>query len=249
MARRLGAGALLSWLVTLPIAMAQLDDSRVALLPTDLPSIPGVAPLDQARAQALATFLTAHRLFGDGACDPMWDLCLPALEPVEAASPQDLLQGPLQGPPQGPLPGLFPTDVHPVLYPPVEGPLLQDFAATSTGPTPSYGLIYLAPAGALIRAPFAGEVQLVQRLSAGRTQLSLAHPGGDGRVQLSVLTGQIDSDVAPGDTLVAGQPFARARPRRDSTTRLIFNLIVNGQEVDPEPWLQPAALQAQSRER
>ena len=80
-------------------------------------------------------------------------------------------------------------------------------------------------------------MRLVQPLTGGRTQLTLEHEGGAGDLRLSILTGQFDTDLASDARVTTGQPVGRARPRRDGQTRLLFQLIMNGGEVDPEPWI------------
>lgn len=222
MARRL-ASLLLCLLLVPQVLWAQagFDDSRVALLPEVLPSIPTLSPLEQARAQALASFLNAHRLYRDGGCDPTLDLCLPDFSPGIALDP-------LPGTPAA------------LLNPPVLGPVLIDFAESRQGETPTFGLTYLVAEGALIYAPYDGVVEAVDLLSARRVQLSIRHQDADGALRLSVLTGQIDTSLEAGMRVTRSQPIARARPRRDGNTRLVFNFLIGPEEIDPEPWLSAA---------
>ncbi len=222
MARYLGC-LLLALLLVPKLAWAQagFDDSRVALLPDVLPAIPGLSPLEQARAQALASFLNAHRLYRDGGCDPALDLCLPDFSPGVALDP-------------------LPQEAAAVLVSPVSGPILIDFAESSQGDTPTFGLTYLVPEGALISATYDGVVEAVDLLSARRIQLTIRHEDAAGALRLSVLTGQIDTQLEPGMRVARGQPMARARPRRDGSTRLTFNFLIGREEIDPEPWFQPA---------
>ena len=200
-------------------AQVRFDDSRVALLPEVLPAIAGLSPLEQARAQALASFLHAHRLYRDGGCDPTRDLCLPDFAPGVGLGP-------------------LPEQSAGLLTPPVKGPILADFAENSQGDTPSFGLTYLLAEGAVIYAPYDGVVEAVNTLSASRIQLSIRHEDSAGALRLSVLTGQIETRLASGTRVARGQPLARARPRRDGRTRLTFAFLVGPKEIDPEPWLQ-----------
>ena len=221
----LGKILLLLTFVSLRFASAQspglFDESRVSLLPEIFPTTTGLSPLEQARAQALISFLQTHRIFSDDKCDLSHDLCLP-----------DFVGG------QGP--HVFPDVAQQILIPPVGAPIAVDFKTASQGLSPTYGLTFLARSGDLIYAPFSGRVQLIQPLTAGRTQISIEHfgQGEGGDLRLSVLMGQFETDLSAGDQVETGQPIGRARPRDDSKTRLIYSLIIAGQQVDPQPWLQ-----------
>ncbi len=218
------------------LAWADVDNARVSLLPNVLPPLPGVGPLEQARAQALVSFLHAHRVFGNGRCNLRSDLCFPefdrpfeaTIEPTASVSSSTNAE-----------PSVLPAQAAALMTPPTTSPLLITFGASTMGETPTHGLTYLARAGDVIRAPFSGQVRHVQSLSAGRTQLSIEHEGEG--VRLSVLTGQMALDVTDGDEVVLGQPLARAQPRRDGNTRLIYHLIIDGVRVDPVPWFQPVS--------
>lgn len=199
-------------------ARADFDDSKVSLLPDVLPLLPGVSPLEQARAQALVTFLTSYRRLNQNQCDISRELCLP-----DYGSVADGLAA-------------LPNEPSPIMTRPIERPVLLGFQESTTGSTPTFGITYLAIGGDLIRAPFAGIVRLVQPLSAGRTQISIEHIAEDGGLTLSLITGQLDTNLIDGVSVIQGQAIARARPRNDGSTRVIYNLIVDSVEVDPDRW-------------
>ena len=233
MVRRLVAWVFVAAATCSGLARADVDDSRVSLLPEVLPPLPGVSPLEQARAQALVSFLHAHRVFDDGRCDLGSDLCLPKFERPPAASATSTGIAPSG---TDAVSRALPAQAAALMTPPTTSPLLISFDASTSGDTPTHGLTYLARAGDVIRAPFGGQVRHIQALSAGRTQLSIEHEGAG--VRLSVLTGQMALDVRDGDAVAQGQPLARAQPRRDGNTRLIYHLIIDGVRVDPAPWFQ-----------
>lgn len=216
MVARLVTAAVLTLLPLLSVS--EYEDSRISLLPRVLPALPGVKPLEQARAQALASFLHQHRLFGDGGCDVAATLCLPIFVPIEG-------------------PRILPLEAQEVLQHPTDGPILINFAQSLEGETPTNGLTYIASAGDLIFAPFAGEVLSVTSMSAKRTRLTLRHSSADQGLRLTVLTGQFESAVIDGAQVETGQPLGRARPVRDASTRLQFNFWRGDQEIDPEAWL------------
>ena len=214
----LGSLAFASWAqrqaALSPLLAERLDDSRVAMLPSVLPNLPGFAPLEQARAQALLDFLHTHRLYGQGSCDVQRDLCLPIF--VSQAQTDPLPQVPAA-----------------VMYPPVEGIL-----AEGSDGAESQHQIYIAQAGALIFAPYDGTVLATTRLSGGRMLLSFEHERAGNTRVFSVLTGQIVIDVQPGDFVRKGQPLGRARPRRDASTRLRFELRTHDAILNPSQWLE-----------
>lgn len=206
----LGLAALAQSRAGLPPAIAQrLDNSRVAMLPARLPSLPGVDALEQARAQALLDFLQSQRIYGQAGCDAAQDLCLPVFLPQDAAGP-------------------LPRQAAAILHAPLDGLLRSQDDSVQT---------YVAQAGALIFAPYDGTFLAASRLSGGRMLLSFQHDQVDeGRV-ISIITGQIETDFVAGDAVRKGQPIGRARPIRDASTRVTFALEGGAGPLNPKDWI------------
>lgn len=103
-----------------------------------------------------------------------------------------------------------------------------------------YGIDLPAPAGAPVRAIAAGEVITLHRRGAGGLEVVLRHPGGFttmyahlGSVTPALAEGK--RQVAAGETLgVVG------RTGVSYGTHVYFELRVNGERVDPAPYLAVA---------
>ncbi|WP_216894508.1 M23 family metallopeptidase [Nocardia alni] len=103
-----------------------------------------------------------------------------------------------------------------------------------------YGIDIAAPIGSPIYAVAAGTV-----IDAGPAQgfglwVRIRHDDGT----ISVYGHMYDFSVSPGERVRAGRQIARIGNRGDSSgPHLHFEILVNGQHVDPQPWLAMHGIQ------
>jgi murein DD-endopeptidase MepM/ murein hydrolase activator NlpD len=100
-----------------------------------------------------------------------------------------------------------------------------------------YGIDLPAPAGAAVRAVAAGEVITLHRRGAGGLEVVLRHPGGFDTLYAHL--GSVTPALAEGKRHVsAGEELGVVgRTGVSYGTHVYFELQVNGQRVDPAPYL------------
>jgi len=102
-----------------------------------------------------------------------------------------------------------------------------------------YGVDLRAPAGAVVRAVAAGQVIGIDRRGAGGLEVRVRHAGFDA---LYAHLGLLAPALLQGRrTLAAGEKIAVVgRSGLTFGPHLYFEVIINGQRVDPGPYLQIA---------
>jgi murein DD-endopeptidase MepM/ murein hydrolase activator NlpD len=100
-----------------------------------------------------------------------------------------------------------------------------------------YGIDLPAPAGAPVHAVAAGEVITLHRRGAGGLEVVLRHPGGFNTLYAHL--GSVTPALAEGKREVtAGEQLGVVgRTGVSYGTHVYFELQVNGQRVDPAPYL------------
>ena len=117
------------------------------------------------------------------------------------------------------------------LTPPAAAPVGRGFSAGTASGEPSQGLRFDPPPGAVVVAPFDGQVIFAGPFGAFGVVLIIRHGG----LYHSLLAGLARSDVKAEDWVLAGEPLG-AMPDQAGRA-LYFELRRNGQPVDPQPLL------------
>lgn len=140
-------------------------------------------------------------------------------------------------PPARPEPGrprtVRPFDqAHGAMVYPVSGTLALRYGELDEFGVSSKGLTLIARAGAVVVAPYDGQVEFAGPFKGYGQILIIQH--GDG--YHSLLAGLDRIDGAVGDWLVAGEPVG-AMGSGEPNPRLYLELRHNGQPINPLPWL------------
>jgi murein DD-endopeptidase MepM/ murein hydrolase activator NlpD len=100
-----------------------------------------------------------------------------------------------------------------------------------------YGIDLPAPAGGAVRAVAAGQVLMLRRRGAGGLEVVLRHPGGF--TTLYAHLGAVAPALAEGKRQVAAGEKIGVVGRTGVSygTHVYFELQVNGQRIDPAPYL------------
>ncbi len=115
---------------------------------------------------------------------------------------------------------------------PASGALLLRFGVPDEFGGTSRGLTFETEAGAVVVAPFDGQIAFAGPFRSYGQILIIAH--GDG--YHSLLAGLDRIDVSAGQTLVAGEPVGRM-PDGEGKPHLYFELRHDNQPINPMPWL------------
>ncbi|HLB98324.1 MAG TPA: peptidoglycan DD-metalloendopeptidase family protein [Acetobacteraceae bacterium] len=136
-----------------------------------------------------------------------------------------------------PAPGPLAPPVSPTCVTSPFGPRV--LAGVPAAGTFHHGVDLRAPAGAVVRAVAAGQVIGIDRRGAGGLEVRVRHAGFDA---LYSHLGLLAPALLEGRrTLAAGEKIAVvARSGLTTGPHLYFEIIMQGQRVDPEPYLQIA---------
>jgi len=115
---------------------------------------------------------------------------------------------------------------------PVTGTLIRRFGAPDRYGQPSQGLSFAARPGAIVVAPFDGQVLFAGPFRGYGQILIISH--GDGYHSLLAGLDRLESSV--GQWLVAGEPVGTMSDAADKP-RLYLELRHNDQPINPAPWL------------
>ncbi len=115
---------------------------------------------------------------------------------------------------------------------PVTGTLLRRFGAPDQYGQPAQGLSFVTRPGAIVVAPFDGQVLFAGPFRGYGQILIISH--GDGYHSLLAGLDRIESSV--GQWLVAGEPVGTMSDAADKP-RLYLELRHNDQPINPAPWL------------
>lgn len=115
---------------------------------------------------------------------------------------------------------------------PASGTLVLRFGALDEYGGASRGLTFETAAGAVVVAPFDGQIAFAGPFRSYGQILIIAH--GDG--YHSLLAGLDRIDVSAGQALVAGEPVGRM-PDGEGKPHLYFELRHDNQPINPMPWL------------
>ena len=115
---------------------------------------------------------------------------------------------------------------------PASGSLILRFGSPDNYGGTSRGLTFETGSGAIVVAPFDGQIAFAGPFRSYGQILIIAH--GDG--YHSLLAGLDRIDVSAGQTLVAGEPVGRM-PDGEGKPRLYFELRHDNQPINPMPWL------------
>ncbi len=115
---------------------------------------------------------------------------------------------------------------------PVSGTLVGRYGAADSYGQPAHGLTFETRPGAIVVAPFDGQVLFAGPFRGYGQILIIAH--GDGYHSLLAGLDRIDSSV--GQWLVAGEPVGTMSDAAGKP-RLYLELRHNNQPINPAPWL------------
>ena len=115
---------------------------------------------------------------------------------------------------------------------PASGALVLRFGAPDSYGGTNRGLTFETAAGAVVVAPFDGQIAFAGPFRSYGQILIIAH--GDG--YHSLLAGLDRIDVSAGQTLIAGEPVGRM-PDGEGKPHLYFELRHDNQPINPMPWL------------
>lgn len=115
---------------------------------------------------------------------------------------------------------------------PATGTLIRRWGAADEFGQPSRGLTFEVRPGAVVVAPFDGQVLFAGPFRGYGQILIIGH--GDGYHSLLAGLDRLDSSV--GQWLVAGEPIG-AMPDGSGNARLYLELRHNNQPINPAPWL------------
>ena len=115
---------------------------------------------------------------------------------------------------------------------PATGALVLRFGVPDNYGGTNRGLTFETEAGAVVVAPFDGQIAFAGPFRSYGQILIIAH--GDG--YHSLLAGLDRIDVSAGQTLVAGEPVGRM-PDGEGRPHLYFELRHDNQPINPMPWL------------
>jgi len=119
---------------------------------------------------------------------------------------------------------------------PVTGVLVRRWGAADDFGQPSRGLVFETRPGAVVVAPFDGQVLFAGPFRGYGQILIIGH--GDGYHSLLAGLDRLDSSV--GQWLVAGEPVGTMADGTDNP-RLYLELRHNNQPINPTPWLSTRA--------
>jgi len=119
---------------------------------------------------------------------------------------------------------------------PVSGTVVQRWGTPDEYGQPSRGIALATRPGALVVAPFDGQVMFAGPFRGYGQILIIAH--GDGYHSLLAGLDRLDSSV--GQWLVAGEPVGTMADEADNP-RLYLELRHNDQPINPSPWLTTRA--------
>ena len=136
-----------------------------------------------------------------------------------------------------PEPGTFPPPVSPTCVTSPFGPRV--LPGVPVAGTFHHGVDLRAPAGGVVRAVAAGQVIGIDRRGAGGLEVRVRHAGFDALyAHLGLLTPAL---LQGRRTLGAGEKIGVVgRSGLTIGPHLYFEIIINGQRVDPVPYLQVA---------
>jgi len=115
---------------------------------------------------------------------------------------------------------------------PASGTLVLRFGAPDEYGGTNRGLTFATEPGAVVVAPFDGQIAFAGPFRSYGQILIIAH--GDG--YHSLLAGLDRIDVSAGQTLIAGEPVGRM-PDGEGKPHLYFELRHDNQPINPMPWL------------